>query len=65
MKEFFKEWNPRNNSIILIGIANDIINEYQSEGYILTLRQLYYTEYYMRRYHNYILFRHGKYRKSC
>lgn len=42
MKRFYKEWNPNQNSINLVSIANDIINEYQAAGYVLTLRQLYY-----------------------
>lgn len=42
MKEFFKEWNPNSKSAELVSIAENIINEYQAAGYILTLRQLYY-----------------------
>ena len=41
-KIFYKEWNPRGQSLILVDTAEDIINEYQAAGYVLTLRQLYY-----------------------
>lgn len=42
MKEYFQEINFRANSRIMIMQANEIIDEYQSDGLTLTLRQLYY-----------------------
>lgn len=42
MKKFYKSWNPRQETLAIVSIAEDIINEYQAAGYILTLRQLYY-----------------------
>jgi DNA topoisomerase VI subunit A len=42
MREAFIEKNFRKRSLALIYIANDIIAEYQEQGYDLTLRQLYY-----------------------
>jgi len=42
MKIKYQNWNPRDNSIVLVNTANDIIEEYETDGYILTLRQLYY-----------------------
>lgn len=38
----YENWNPRGDSMALVVAANDIIEEYQAAGYILTLRQLYY-----------------------
>ena len=38
----YENWNPRDESRALVYIANEIIGEYRDEGYILTLRQLYY-----------------------
>lgn len=38
----YENWNPRGDSLALVTAANDIIDEYEAEGYILTLRQLYY-----------------------
>lgn len=40
--EFFKATNFRAVSLGIIKQANEIINEYQADGYDLTLRQLYY-----------------------
>ena len=40
--EFFKATNFRDASLAIINQANDIIDEYQADGYDLTLRQLYY-----------------------
>ena len=42
MKEAFLERNFRPASLELIAIANEIIEEYEDDGYDLTLRQLYY-----------------------
>ncbi len=42
MKKCFKEFNFRNSTIAIINQANEIIEEYQDDGYDLTLRQLYY-----------------------
>lgn len=42
MKIAYKNWNPKNDAFNLIGKANRIIKEYETQGYILTLRQLYY-----------------------
>lgn len=38
----YTNWNPRGDSLNLVVMANDIIDEYEVAGYILTLRQLYY-----------------------
>jgi len=38
----YTEWNPQSKTLELIDIANTIIEDYQSRGYELTLRQLYY-----------------------
>ena len=38
----YEEWNPHLASRALVNHANDIIEEYQKDGYTLTLRQLYY-----------------------
>ena len=42
MKEAFIDKNFRDSSLIVIHQANEIIEEYQAQGFILTLRQLYY-----------------------
>lgn len=42
MKYTYQNFNFRDASLGLIGQANEIIEEYQAEGYELTLRQLYY-----------------------
>ena len=42
MKEKFIEWTPKAKTRGLIDQADDIINEYDALGYILTVRQLYY-----------------------
>lgn len=42
MKEEFEYWNPSSKSIELVDLANSIIEDYELEGYTLTLRQLYY-----------------------
>lgn len=38
----YQEWNPRPATLNLVDQAEAIINEYMNDGYILTLRQLYY-----------------------
>ena len=42
MKKCFKEFNFRSTTLAVISQANRIIDEYQEDGYDLTLRQLYY-----------------------
>lgn len=42
MKQRFKEFNFRSGTLEVIEQANEIIGEYQADGYDLTLRQLYY-----------------------
>lgn len=42
MKIFYKDWNPNQRSLELVRIADSIIQEYENDGYTLTLRQLYY-----------------------
>ncbi len=42
MKEKFKNWNPTREGWTRLSQAQDIIDEYRSDGYTLTLRQLYY-----------------------
>ena len=42
MKRCFKEFNFRSGTLAVITQANKIIDEYQADGYDLTLRQLYY-----------------------
>jgi len=42
MKQAFIEKRFTNASLALISLANEIIEEYQAQGYSLTLRQLYY-----------------------
>jgi hypothetical protein len=42
MLEFFKQFDFRNKTLKTIQQANEIIAEYQADGYDLTLRQLYY-----------------------
>lgn len=42
MKQAYIEKNFRSSTLDIISKANNIINEYKSEGYDLTLRQLYY-----------------------
>ncbi len=42
MRECFKEFNFRSGTLAVIEQANAIIDEYQADGYDLTLRQLYY-----------------------
>ena len=42
MKQLFVEKNFKDSSLAIISEANDIIDEYRAQGFILTLRQLYY-----------------------
>lgn len=42
MKIKYKDWNPKPPTLALVYTANEIIDEYQAAGYVLTLRQLYY-----------------------
>lgn len=42
MKIFYKDWNPKSETIALVDVAERIIDEYETQGYTLTLRQLYY-----------------------
>ena len=42
MKIKYVNWNPHGATLKLVAIAERIINEYQADGYVLTLRQLYY-----------------------
>ncbi len=42
MKQLFVEKNFKDASLTIISEANDIIDEYRAQGFILTLRQLYY-----------------------
>jgi hypothetical protein len=38
----YEDWEPKAASLAVVSAASDIIEEFQSDGYILTLRQLYY-----------------------
>jgi len=42
MKIAYKDKGFREESLMIIAIANDILNEYEKQGFDLTLRQLYY-----------------------
>lgn len=42
MKIAYKPWSPKQDTLDLIYQAEQIIDEYQQAGYVLTLRQLYY-----------------------
>lgn len=42
MKERFVDWNPRGETLIRVDQCTKIIREYQAQGLMLTLRQLYY-----------------------
>ncbi len=42
MKIVYENWKPHKASLLLVAQANEIIEEYAGQGYILTLRQLYY-----------------------
>ncbi len=41
-KEFYEEYNPRQETLKLIEKCNVILEDYDSQGYDMTLRQLYY-----------------------
>jgi len=38
----YEDWNPKPESLEKLKLVNEIIEEYQAQGYVLTLRQLYY-----------------------
>ncbi len=38
----YEDWNPKPESLAKLELVNEIIEEYQAQGYVLTLRQLYY-----------------------
>jgi len=42
MKIQYIDWNPKPATLELVYLAEDIIHEYEKQGYVLTLRQLYY-----------------------
>ena len=42
MKEAFKDWSPRDDTMNVVRMCDRIVNEYQEQGLKLTLRQLYY-----------------------
>lgn len=42
MKILYKDWNPTSRSLAIVRQAESIIEEYQAQGYTLTLRQIYY-----------------------
>lgn len=42
MKISYEEWNPKPESLAKVDLVNSIIDEYSDQGYVLTLRQLYY-----------------------
>jgi len=42
MKRAYQSWNPKPATMAQVGMAEEIIDEYEAEGYTLTLRQLYY-----------------------
>jgi len=42
MRIAYEDWNPKPESVLKLDWVNEIIEEYQKQGYILTLRQLYY-----------------------
>lgn len=42
MKKAFKEWNPKPQTVRLLSRIMDVVERFQSAGYRLTLRQLYY-----------------------
>lgn len=42
MKEAFKDWNPKEDTLEIVTMCNNIIEEYQKQDLKLTLRQLYY-----------------------
>jgi len=42
MKQTFSTWKPSANSVELLGHIQDVLDVYAQQGYLLTLRQLYY-----------------------
>ena len=42
MKEQFTEWRPSRKTAELLALVTQVIDDYQAQGYQLTLRQLYY-----------------------
>ena len=42
MKEAFVDYNPRENTLMDIHMANTILEEYADQGFVLSVRQLYY-----------------------
>lgn len=42
MRRLYEEWNPDPSSLAVVEQANTIIEDYEAQGYDLTLRQLYY-----------------------
>jgi hypothetical protein len=42
MRETFEAWSPRGEAAELVDLVNEICRDYASQGYNLTLRQLYY-----------------------
>jgi hypothetical protein len=42
MKQKFEDWSPKQETILTLNQASEIISNYSSDGYTLSLRQLYY-----------------------
>jgi hypothetical protein len=42
MKEAFTDYNPRASTLAVIEQADEILNDYASQGFVLSVRQLYY-----------------------
>lgn len=42
MKEAFTDYNPRDNTLMDIHMANQILEDYARQGFVLSVRQLYY-----------------------
>jgi len=42
MKEQFIDWNPNSKTIMLLVSITDVLEDMEAQGYVLTLRQLYY-----------------------
>lgn len=42
MKQCFQKWHPAGKSRVMVEKVNEILALYESQGYVLTLRQLYY-----------------------
>src|SRR5262245_18572311 len=42
MREKFIDWRPQSGTLALIEQANEIIDEYEAQGFVLTARQLFY-----------------------